>query len=47
MGLFWYVFIGFAVYYAYVYYTTRSIDPQQWNIIYILLGVGFLGWIIF
>jgi hypothetical protein len=47
MGLFWYVFLGFAIYYTYVYYTTKSLDSTQWDIIYKLLAVGLFGWFIF
>ena len=47
MGLFWYVFLGFALYYLYVYYTTKRLDSDQLDVIYILLAIGLFGWFIF
>jgi hypothetical protein len=47
MGLFWYIFLGFVLYYTYVYFTTKSLDTQQWDTLYILLAIGFVGWIMF
>lgn len=46
MGIFWYVFLGFTIFYLYKYFTGQF-DSQYWNTIYVLLAIGFAGWMLF
>jgi hypothetical protein len=46
MGIFWYIFAGFLIYYLYMYFMGKF-DPQSWNTIYVLLTIGLVGWFVF
>lgn len=44
-GLYWYIFLAFLIYYATMYYNDEF-KQEYWNTIYILLGIGFTGWLL-